>query len=264
MKLTIKLLLASVVAIGAMNSGLRADSVSVSNQAVTLALTTKTAAPGTFEVDPDTGKLTKIPAFESTVETLKDGNVTKSVYTEATKAITGKYGNKELLESIKDDMLDGIISGWSIQVDSEGAVLAVKSGQDSVDLSELLALSPAETEFGSYIQTTSNTYNADGDVTSTKVATTAKGTVEGAFGFTILGADVVGAFTGAFTGLPYFPNNSVDSPDKTYQDVAYIPGAGKITGIIGEGVITNNDVESSAIVAGTASIAAAKGTIVKD
>ena len=264
MKLTIKLLLASVVAIGAMNSGLRADSVSVSNQAVTLALTTKTAAPGTFEVD-DTGKLTKIPAFESTVDTLdKNGKVTKSVYTEATKAITGKYGNKELLESIKDDMLDGTSAGWSIQVDSEGAVLAVKSGQVSVDLSEMLALATAETQFGSYIRTTTNTYNADGDVASTKVATTAKGTVEGAFGFTILGADVVGAYTGAFTGLQYYPDNSVETPDKTNQDVAYIPGAGKITGIIGEGVITNNDVDSSVIVAGTVSIAAAKGTIVKD
>jgi len=88
--------------------------------------------------------------------------------------------------------------------------------------------------------------------------------VEGAFGFTILGADVLGAYTGSFTGLPYFPDYAVDTPDKTNQDVAYIPGAGKITGIIGEGVITNNEVESSVIVAGTASIAAAKGTIVKD
>ena len=260
MKLKTKLILASVFAAIAATSSVRADSVSVSDQAVTMALTTKVAAPGTFEVDPETGKLTKIPAFESQVDTLdKDGNVTKSVSTTATKAVTAKYGNKEILESIKEDSLDGTIIGWSIVISAEdGSVMAVKKGQDNVAL-DISGTSP-EIEFGTSVDTTINKYDADGNQSSV-ITKTATGSTEGKYTFTILGSEAVGSLVQPFKPMPYYP----DFTDKSIQELAYIPGAGKITGVIGEAALTDaNGNPVTAIIGGSITTAAATGTIVKD
>lgn len=261
MKLKSTLILASMFAAIAAISSVHADSVSVSDQAVTIALTTKAAAPGTFEVDPETGKLTKTPAFESQVDTLdKDGNVVKSVSTTATKAVTGKYGNKELLESIKDDFLDGTILGWSLVISAEdGSLMAVKKNQDSVPL-DISATAP-ETSFGTSVDTTTNKYDSDGMQTSSVNTKTATGSAEGKYTFTILNSELVGSFVQPFTGMAYYP----DSTDKSSQELAIIPGAAKISGIIGEAELTDaNDNTVTAIIGGTVTTAAAKGTLVKD
>ena len=259
MKLKTKLILASVFAAIAATSSVRADSVSVSNQILTIALTTKAAAPGTFEVDPETGKLT-IPAFENQVDTLdKDGNVTKSVSTTATKAVTAKYGNKELLESIKEDSLDGTIIGWSIVISAEdGSVMAVKKGQDNVAL-DISGTSP-EIEFGTSVDTTINKYDADGNQSSVNTKT-ATGSTEGKYTFTILGSEAAGSLVQPFKAMAYYP----DPTDKSIQELAYIPGAGKITGVIGEAELTDaNDNPVTAIIGGSITTAAATGTLVKD
>jgi hypothetical protein len=261
MKLKTKLILASVFAAIAATSSVRADSVSVSDQALTIALTTKVAAPGTFEVDPETGKPTKTPAFESQVETYDNNdNLTKSVSTTATKAVTAKYGNKEILESIKDDLLDGKTSGWSIVTSAEdGSVMAVKKGQDNVAL-DISGTSP-EIEFGTSVDTTINKYDSDGIQTSSVNTKTATSSIEGKYSLTILGFEAVGSLVQPVTAMAYYP----DPTDKSNQELAYIPGAGKITGVIGEAELTDaNDNPVTAIIGGTITTAAAKGTLVKD
>ena len=262
MKLKTKLILASVFAAIAATSSVRADSVSVSNQAVTIVLTTKVAAPATFEVevDPETGVLTKIPAFESQVETYDNNdNLTKSVSTTATKAVTAKYGNKEILESIKEDSLDGTIKDWSIVISAEdGSVMAVKKGQDNVAL-DISGTSP-EIEFGTSVDTTINKYDADGNQSSVNTKT-ATGSTEGKYTFTILGSEAVGSLVQPFKAKAYYP----DPTDISIQELAYIPGAGKITGVIGEAALTDaNGNPVTAIIGGSITTAAATGTPVKD
>ena len=261
MKLKTKLILASVFAAIAATSSVRADSVSVSNQAVTIVLTTKVAAPGTFEVDPETGKLTKIPAFESQVETLdKDGNVTKSVSTTATKAVTGKYGNKEYLKSI-EEQLEGGINGWSIVLDAEGLLMAVNKNYDPVPLDISYDSEELRVEIGTSVDTTINKYDAEGGQLSSENTKKATGSTEGKISFEFEGDTLIGTQVAPFTSLAYYP----DPDDKSNQELAYIPGAAKITGIIGGFELTDdNDNPVTAIIGGTITTAAAKGTLVKD
>ena len=261
MKLKTKLILASVFAAIAATSSVHADSVSVSDQAVTMALTTKVAAPGTFEVDPETGKLTKIPAFESQVETLdKDGNVTKSVSTTATKAVTAKYGNKEYLKSI-EEQLEGGIKGWSIVLDAEGLLMAVNKNYDPVPLGISYDSEELRVEIGTSVDTTINKYDAEGGQLSSENTKKATGSTEGKISFEFEGDTLIGTQVAPFTSLAYYP----DPDDKSNQELAYIPGAAKITGIIGGFELTDdNDNPVTAIIGGTITTAAAKGTLVKD
>jgi hypothetical protein len=257
-----KTILASAVLAGATVTGLQADSVSVSNQVVTLALTSKSFVGGTFEVGED-GKLTKTPAFESTVETLdKNGNPTRVVVTNAARAVAGRLGNKELLESIKDDLLDGSITGWSIQLsqtEDEGFV-AVKSGQDPVSLSDVISAN-FEGVGGAYsvVQTTTNRYTGE-ELTSSVATVTGRGTDEGpvSFGITTPAGEVAatGLYVAPWTLLQYYP----DSTDKSVVESAYIPGAGRVTGIVGSA----STEDASALIGGTISLAAARGTVNKD
>lgn len=260
MKLEKYLILASAILIGAV-AGLQAQdqTVSISPQAVTFALTTKSFVGGTFEVDPDTNRFTRVPAFSSEIETLdKDGNVVRRVTTEAARAVTGRMGNAQILAAIVDS-LDGTTSGWSIvlKTDEEGnsGIWAVKRGQDDVSLSEIISFVSPSTGAYNVVQTYSARYN-QGDLTSETTTYAASGTIEGPISMSLLGTELVGAFVQPYRGMTFNP----DSTDKSVVELAIVPGAGRVTGVIGS---QEDEETGGTIYGGTINIAAARGTIVK-
>jgi hypothetical protein len=261
MKLAKQITLTAAVLVGAV-AGLRAQdqAYQLSNQAVTFALTTKSFVGGTFEVDPDTGKFTKIPAFESLVETLdKDGNIVRSVSTTASKAVTAKLGNAQILAAVIDSLPDGVVSGWSIVVktDVEGTsgIWAIKKGQEDFDLSEAISVSVPETGAGSYVETYTATYK-DGELTKETTSYAASGTTEGLISMELAGANLFGSFVQPYRGVTYNP----DSTDKSVVELVYVPGAGRVTGVLGS---KEGEEGATTLYGGTVSIAAATGKVVK-
>ena len=71
------------------------------------------------------------------------------------------------------------------------------------------------------------------------------------------GAELAGSFVQPYKGLTYFP----DPTDKTSPEIVDIPGAGKITGVLGS---KEDEDGGSKIYGGSIGIAAAKGSIVKE
>jgi hypothetical protein len=258
MKLAKHIILTSAVFAGAV-AGIHAQDtmVSITTPAATFALTTKSFVGGTFEVD-ENGKLTKTPAFESMVETYdKNGNLVKSVSTSAAKAVTGKLGNAEILNSVIDS-LGGSIKGWSIVASSDNGnpvFMATKKGQDNVDLSDVLSADLPESGAYSDIATYTASYDTDGNVTKESTTLASSGTVEGAINFQVAGADLSGYFVQPYKGLTYNP----DSTDKSTFELVNIPGAGKVTGVIGQG----EDENGTILYQGSVSVAAASGKVVK-
>lgn len=250
-------------------TGLQAQdqTVEISPQAVTIALTAKSFVGGTFEVNPDTGKLTKIPAFESVIETYdKNDNLTKSVTTYAAKAITGKLGNAQILPEV----VEGSISGWSIVLksDEEGtpAVWAVKTANkvvvEEIDLSELISFETQTSGAYNITETYTAKYTPGSDEEpseliegSEKTTITGKGTDEGPISMNFAETALVGSFVQPWTGLSYNP----DSTDKSVLELALIPGAGRVTGVIG---IAEDEEAGSTIYGGGINLSAAKGQIV--
>lgn len=262
MKPAKQILLASAILVGAV-AGLQAQdqTYELSPQAITFALTTKSFVGGTFEVDPDTGKLTKIPAFSSEVETLdKAGNVVRRVSTEAAKAVTGRLGNAQILAAVLDSLPDGVASGWSIVVknDEEGTpgIWAIKKNQDDVSLRDVIAVSAPDSGAYSYVQTYTASYDNEGSVTRESTTFTASGTNEGPISMTFAGAELLGSLVQPFRGVTYNP----DSTDKSVVELAIVPGAGRVTGVIGS---SSNEETGTTIYGGTVNIAAATGKVVK-
>jgi hypothetical protein len=260
--------IASLLLIGAATSIRAQDQiVEISPQPVTIALTAKSFVEGTFEVDPETGKLTKTPAFESVVETLdSNDNVVRSVTTNAAKAVTSRLGNAQILAEVVDSLPDETISGWSIVLgtDEEGNpnVRAVKKGQEDVDLSELISFETQTSGPYNIVETYTARYTAGSDEVpseliegSEKTVISARGTDEGLISIQFADADLAGSFVQPWTGMTYYP----DSTDTSLVEVAIIPGAGRVTGVIGMAETEN---ELGTIYGGTINVAAAKGKVV--
>ena len=197
--------------------------------------TIKYAAPGTFEVNPETNKYDKNnPAFESTLETTnKDGLPTKTVFTSSAVVKTARYDNAALLNEVKDDLLGGTISGWSLVVYTEGESLQIyarkKVGAEFEEV-PLGTAAPSEGLYsGTYTETTSFTYDSDGIESGSTVTRAGKYAFEGGVQVDINGNSFVGYVTETGSEYAWYP----DKNDKSYQESIYLSAGGKITGGIG-------------------------------
>lgn len=199
--------------------------------------TIKYAAPGTFEVNPETNKYDKtMPAFESTLDTTnKVGNITKSVFTSSAIVKTLKYDNAVLLKEIKDDLLDGTTSGWSLVVYIDGEsgssqIIARKKAGTEFNEVSLGSINPAGgVNSGTYTETTSYTFDSEGSPSGSTVTMSGKYAYEGAVECDINGTPFLASVTETGADYVWYP----DKNDKSFQDSIYLSAGGKITGGVG-------------------------------
>ena len=137
-------------------------------QAITMALTVKYAAEGTYEINPTTGKPDiNLPTYSSFMETRdKKGNIIRSVQTEASVLKTIKYDNAAFIKDLKNGgMLDGVVSGWSLVALFDGEttyqIVARKKNRNDLLVGYISLSTP-----GLYLETFTNTtirkYDKDG------------------------------------------------------------------------------------------------------
>ena len=244
-----------------------------SPQSFTIALTLKTTVPGTFEIDPETGAKAidpetgkPIPAYDSYSTAYdKDGNPTKETSTRASKVVTQKYGNAELLrEMAANGLLDPNStspSGWTLLAFTDGVspdalnwytIYAFKRGFEPV----FLEITPSASEMARAENSTSiNTYKytLEGDSTITATGSgsyTSEGTVTVRLGPEDSADTLLGTYSESASEFRWYP----DALDKSTQNTLYISKGAKITGLAGQ--ITRDEGPSFAV--GTATIGAAK------
>jgi hypothetical protein len=84
---------------------------------------------------------------------------------------------------------------------------------------------------------TAHKYDAEGGQLSSENTKKATGSTEGKISFEFEGDTLIGTQVAPYTTLAYYP----DPDDKSIQELAYIPGAAKITGIIGGFELTDDN-----------------------
>ena len=218
------------------------DSFEAGPQAVTVALTGKFAVPALFELD-ENGKPVldddkqKIPTDSTEVNTLdKNGNVTRTVQTQAQKILTFRYGNAQILQELKDTSLDGTVAGWALISFSDGAgsyqLIARKKGLDDVDLGAALSISPAVSSY-TVVETTANTYDKEGSPLTTTVTGSGTYVNEGTAEASVdaLGVVLGGPCVENLADFRYYP----DSTDKSSQEVLTLSKGARAPALAGIG-----------------------------
>jgi autotransporter-associated beta strand protein len=238
----------------------RADYVSVSNQAVTFALTRTSHIGGILEPVP--GSTRGKPVFQSVVKNYdKSNNLVRQVTTQAAKAVTEKIGNLQVLEAIKDDFLDGTTLGWSIEVrdnqDGTQVILAKKQNKEDVDLSEIMPFSLPPVGSYNETETYQATYAANGSVISQATNYSGSGAFRGPFSLKINGDQIFASGVMPYKIMTYFENPS----DKNTPTIVPILGAVNLYNFIGLGF--NKDNQTPIVYGGSISLTAAKGTLVR-
>ena len=259
-KSTRTLLAASCVILASSTIIARADYVSVSNQAVTFALTRTSHIGGILEPVP--GSTRGKPVFQSVVKKYdKSNNLVRQVTTHASKAVTEKIGNLQVLEAIKDDFLDGTTLGWSIEVrdnqDGTQVILAKKQNKEDVDLSEIMPFSLPPVGSYNETETYQATYAANGSVISQATNYSGSGAFRGPFSLKINGDQIFASGVMPYKIMTYFENPS----DKNTPTIVPILGAVNLYNFIGLGF--NKDNQSPIVYGGSISLTEAKGTLVR-
>ncbi len=262
MKISRKFIAASSFIIASSAIIARADYINVSDQAVAFALTRTTYIGGTFETDQNSGKLTKIPAFNNVVKKYdKSNNLIRQVTTRASQAVEGKIGNLQVLEAIKDVFLDGTTSGWSIVVrynqDGTYVTLATKKNKADVDLSGVMPLSLPPAGAYNEKETYQATYAANGSVISQTTVYSGSGAFEGPFSLKINGDQLFASGFMRYKLMTCYENPS----DKNTPTIVPILGAVFLKNFIG--LEFNEDNQSPIVYGGSISLTEAKGTLVK-
>jgi len=243
------------------------DSVeyALSPQIFSFNITIKSMVGGTFEVDSDTGRLTRIPAFESTLLTYdRSGNLTRRVETYAAKLATARYGNANLLNELAAAGLlgSGGARGWSLLAIADGAggydVVARKGSEelsleDFVDVYAFAAIAAYNSN-----NTTNWKYTfSDGQIVSEIATMTGSGTYsyEGpaslALNTEMLGElSLSGTMTESGSEFRWYR----DSADKSSQSHLPVSRGVRIAGLAGGPTVGGGEIWA----AGTASIGAGR------
>ena len=259
-KSTRTLLAASCIILASSAIIARADYVSVSNQAVTFALTRTSHIGGILEPVP--GSTRGKPVFQSVVKKYdKSNNLVRQVTTHAAKAVTEKIGNLQVLEAIKDDFLDGTTLGWSIEVrdnqDGTQVILAKKQNKEDVDLSEIMPFSLPPVGSYNETETYQATYAANGSVISQATNYSGSGAFRGPFSLKINGDQIFASGVMPYKIMTYFENPS----DKNTPTIVPILGAVNLYNFIGLGFDKEN--QRPIVYGGSISLTEAKGTLVR-
>jgi autotransporter-associated beta strand protein len=259
-KSTSTLLAASCIILASSAIIARADYVSVSNQAVTFALTRTSQIGGILEPVP--GSTRGKPVFQSVVKKYdKSNNLVRQVTTQAAKAVTEKIGNLQVLEAIKDDFLDGTTLGWSIEVrgnqDGTQVILAKKQNKEDVDLSEIMPFSLPPVGSYNETETYQATYAANGSVISQATNYSGSGALRGPFSLKINGDQIFASGVMPYKFMTYFENPS----DKNTPTIVPILGAVNLNNFIGLGFDKEN--QRPIVYGGSISLTEAKGTLVR-
>jgi hypothetical protein len=218
----------------------------LSPRTLSFALVLSFTVGGTFEVDPeDPTKFssTKVPAFESTLESaqqLADGTPASISTVTASKVNRQRYGNAQLIaELVEDGVLTAPASGWALFVvggNAENAlsVVAKKRGLDDVVLEGLgVSVSPvAVTQ--NFSDTTVNKLDSDGFVTSTSSAKGTYGT-EGSASISLqllsFTAELQGAMSDRGTLFTWYP----EPTDKYWVESLLTSRGMRIASLAGSG-----------------------------
>jgi len=207
-------------------------------QAFIFTATLKYAAPGTFFFDWDTGTYDKTqPQSESTADYYDaNGNNTKSVYTYSDVPKALKYGNADLIRELNDqDLLDGTTSGWSLvallmdespswdlvaRKKVNGEIMDVPVGSIGTDLGFVT---------GTYTDTTTRKFDADGFETSVVQTIAGAYSFEGSLNIDLGGLQVRALYAEKATVFAWYP----DITDKSTQSSIILSGGGKLTAGLG-------------------------------
>jgi autotransporter-associated beta strand protein len=259
-KSTRTLLAASCIILASSAIIARADYVQVSDQAVAFALTRTSQIGGILEPVP--GSTRGKPVFQSVVKNYdKSNNLVRQVTTHASKAVTEKIGNLQVLEAIKDDFLDGTTLGWSIEVrgnqDGPLVILAKKQNKEDVDLSEIMPFSLPPVGSYNERQTYEATYAANGSVISQATNYSGSGAFRGPFSLKINGDQIFASGVMPYKFMTYFENPF----DKNTPTIVPILGAVNLNNFIGLGFDKEN--QRPIVYGGSISLTEAKGTLVR-
>jgi len=280
-----KMKLASLIFVTATFGSLQAQPVEYveSPATLTIALTIKSQAPGTFEVQ--SGGV-RVPSYESFKETFdKTGEVLlRDDYTNAGKIATRRYGNAELLRDLLNaGVLEGETSttGWGLfsvsrgeegsgEVTVEARKVVRGIVQKQVDISELVGvyIEPIVSTFN-FSETNTYTYDrTTGDLIGSVM--TGRGTFadEGTAYFTFAGltdansgdplAPAIygaGSMTERGSEFRWYPVTT----DKSEQSSILVSGGVRVAGIVGG---SEGDESSDPVfVSGTASLGATRAIV---
>jgi len=211
-------------------------------QAFTFTATLKYAAPGTFFFDWDTGTYDKTqPQSESTADYYDaNGNNTKTVYTYSDVPKTLKYGNADLIRELKDqDLLDGTTSGWSLVallIDDGGGnpswdlVARKKVNGDLMDVPVGSIGTDLGFVTGTYTDTTTRKFDADGFETSVVQTIAGAYSFEGSLLINLAGLSINALYAEKATEFAWYP----DITDKSTQSSIILSGGGKLTAGLGQ------------------------------
>jgi hypothetical protein len=276
MKTTPNAITACLLAIG-LSGASYADIIQLSDRTFTLMLTVKSSAPG-LTVKDDTGE-TYSSYEDSYSDEDKNGNITKEVEKYAAVTKTFKFGNKEIIQLAYDNGLleDNKISGWALVVtnDGEQPSIQLKKRIDGEDVYVDVGISLSEeSSIGElakkYDNVTSYSYKYDPEFESyeqTSAVNTVSGsfTEEGEIGLELDGLSVWGLYSGSAKIMSFYPMVENDNgklvEDKSEALYEYIPAAARMTGLVGTGEAEDG---GFMVIAGSGSIGASKGVIVRE
>ena len=267
----------SILAIG-LSITAHANYIQLADRSFTLMLTAKYSAPGLTVKDPDTGDT--YSSFDDYQEVYDNNdNLTKEVEKFAAVAKTFKFGNKEIVQFAYEEGLldDGTTSGWALIVTDDGNEPTIQlkkkiNGEDVyVDVGIYLGGDSSIGEVaGKYDNVTSYAYKYDSELEyyeEISATNTVSGsyTEEGKISLELDGFSVSGAYSGSAKTMSFYPQYEDENGklllDKSEAIYEFIPGAAKISGLVGT---SESEDGGFIIITGSGSIGAGKGTIVRE
>jgi hypothetical protein len=260
------LVFAALSALVAVQSALGQVSYDLSAAPVTLALTVRSSVAGTYERDPETGREDKSkPSFQAEWAAI-DGFGDEVLFSvQAAKASNRRYGNREFLNDLLSAGIlpDGTISGWSIVSsrdfsDSLGLeafpspkIAAFKKGVGTIELGDYITVDAGECLPMTYREQTP------------LPARPAKYFYEGPvrLGIKFLKVQASEAPSPFMTGLGTASSalfGYLNDPDDTSTgEILRVPGAFKITQIVGLG---QSEGQGFSLLSGSVNFGASKPT----
>lgn len=237
-------------------------------QPLALGVVLKYEAEGTFtmEEDPETGKMVKVPAFESTVDTTNsNGDITKTVTVSAGTVKTLKYDNAAFLRDLASEGAlngDATPSGWALLVifsgteDGSYEVVARKANNPESDVSLGTLTAEAFVSTYNFTETTVYGFDSDGFPTTSTVTGSGRFTFEGPYTGDLGGIAISGYALGSGTEFRWYP----DITDKSTQNSLLVSGPVKMSSIWGSTtyIDSRTETEYEAYATGTVSLGAGR------
>jgi hypothetical protein len=276
MKTTPNAITAGLLAIGLSGASF-ADYIQLSDRSFTLMLTAKYSAPGITIKDETGDTYTSFEDYQEVYD--KDENLTREVAKYAAVTKKFKFGNKEIVQFAYENGLleDDNISNWALIVTDDGEQPSIQlkkriDGEDVyVDVGIYLSGDSSIGEIAAkYDSITSYSYKYDPEFEfyeQTSQVNTVSGsyTEEGEIGFELDSFSVWGFYSGSAKIMSFYPlyedENGRSVEDKTEAYYEDIPGAAKITGLVGTGETEDG---GFMVITGSGSVGAGEGVIVRE